>query len=249
MTRHRFFVDPGCVSGDKIVFTKDISHQLRNVLRLRPGSKVIAFDGTGTEYVVSLLGEAGELRGTVLEQRANTSEPAVHLSLYLGILKGHKLELALQKGTEVGVSRFLPVVTERSVPHEPSAARRHRFEAIVREAAEQSGRGIVPAVENPRSYADALAAAAGDGPIYLMWENESETYLDSVRPGPRRASLFIGPEGGLTASEVQAAMRAGAVTISLGPRILRAETAAIVAPALLLSRLELPVDTPPERLL
>jgi 16S rRNA (uracil1498-N3)-methyltransferase len=144
----------------------------------------------------------------------------------------------LQKCTEVGVSRFVPVVTERSVAHEPSASRQQRFESIVREAAEQSGRGIVPEVSEPSTFVQALHLAVEDGSAYLCWEAEREQRFPAIVSAPRWAGLFIGPEGGFSEEEVRAAAKMGVQPLSLGARILRSETAAIVGAALLLDRLD-----------
>jgi 16S rRNA (uracil1498-N3)-methyltransferase len=238
MTTHRFFLSGDAFVGDRVAFPADVAHQIRRVLRLRSGEIVVALDGSGMEYLTRLEIDPNGVAGTIEQRRPNEAEPAVFLTLYIGMLKGHKLELVLQKCTEVGVSRFVPVVTERSVAQEPSASRQGRFEAIVREAAEQSGRGIVPKVGKACAYGDALAVAVGDGPTYLFWEGERDRRMGEVASRLGRVSFLIGPEGGFSDQEVRLAAEAGAKVLSLGPRVLRSETAAIVGAALLLSRLD-----------
>lgn len=237
MTTHRFFLPPESFEPDQVSFPDEIAHQIRRVLRLRAGDVVIALDGSGMEYVVRLHRVSEDLRGTVEDRRPNAAEPSVFLVLYVAMLKAHKLELVLQKCTEVGVSSFVPVTTERSVAHEPGPGRQRRFAAIVREAAEQSGRGVVPVVHEPLPFRKAVDEAMSSGPAFLLWERERDTRVDRVTPGETRVSVFVGPEGGFTEQEVREAVDRGATRLSLGQRILRAETAAIVGSALVLARL------------
>jgi 16S rRNA (uracil1498-N3)-methyltransferase len=172
------------------------------------------------------------------ELRQNLAEPKTALTLYQGLLKGSKLELVLQKCTEVGVSRFVPVVTARAVPEAPSVSRQERFETIVREAAEQSRRGRIPHIGGVIRLQDALIGATAAGPTVFLWEEEAGLRLEDLpwSDDVNTLSLFVGPEGGFTADEADAARTAGAYSVTLGPRILRAETAAIVGSALLLAR-------------
>jgi len=236
VTLHRFFLPARCFAADRVEFPAEAAHQIRRVLRLGAGDRIIALDGSGDEYVVRLDGDA-PLTGTVESRRHNESEPALQLTLYVGLLKAAKLELVLQKGTEVGVARFVPVETARSVAREPGAARHARREAIIREAAEQSGRGRVPKLAATMALADAIDEAVAGGRAILLWERENAAQLGEMAPPVNEPfSLFVGPEGGFADDEVALARGSGVVTASLGRRILRAETAAIVAPALVLLR-------------
>jgi 16S rRNA (uracil1498-N3)-methyltransferase len=196
-------------------------------------------DGTGLEYTVRIDSVDNGLAWAIEERRRNEAETSRTVVLYQGLLKASKLETVLQKCTEIGVSRFVPMATARSIPTEPGAERLRRFEAIAREAAEQSGRGIVPAVERPMAFEAALLRACSEGPVVLLHEGESAVSLDGLEmPGAAPVGLFVGPEGGFDASEIEAARAASATVAGLGPRILRSETAAIVGSALLISRLE-----------
>lgn len=238
MTLHRFFLPAGAFDCDEVTFPPDAARQITRVLRLRPGDRVIALDSTGEECVVRLDHAAGAVRGRVEERRPNASEPVARLELYPGTLKAARLEWVLQKGTELGVSSFVPIVTARSVAHEGGENRRRRFDAVVREAAEQSRRGRIPPVSPPLPFAEALVRAAA-GPTVVLWEDERSTHLRDV-PLPSAAepiAVFVGPEGGFTDDEIALARTHGAQTATLGPRILRAETASIAAAALLLARL------------
>jgi 16S rRNA (uracil1498-N3)-methyltransferase len=237
VTLHRFFLPPGSWHGGVVAFPADTSRQIERVLRLKPGDRVVALDGTGMEHLVVLETVGRTTSGSVQSTRHNEAEPAIWLTLYQGLLKGSKLELVLQKCTEVGVSRFVPMATARAVSAEPSASRQARFESIVREAAEQSRRGRIPKIAGTVQLQEAMTQACAAGPTVVLWEEEESLNLKHLpRPGEAGTmSLFVGPEGGFTSDEAELARAAGAQTVTLGPRILRAETAAIVGSALLLA--------------
>jgi 16S rRNA (uracil1498-N3)-methyltransferase len=228
---HRFFLPPGSISDDDVAIPADQARQIRSVLRLRPGDHIIVLDNSGDEYLVRLVSPE---RGVVESRHRNTAEPAARLVLYQGLLKGQKMDFVLQKGTEIGIAGFVPVITDRSLAGEPGEAKQRRYRMIVQEAAEQSGRGRIPNVSQAVPLDDALARA--EGTLVIPWEEETQVRLSAVPPAPDGTiSLFIGPEGGFTAAEIEAAGAAGARAVSLGPRILRAETAAIVTASLLLA--------------
>jgi 16S rRNA (uracil1498-N3)-methyltransferase len=233
---HRFFLPPAALDGDEVAFPEETERQIRKVLRLGEGDRIVVLDGSGMEYVVRL---RDEHRGTVEERRHNEAEPATVLTLYQGLLKGAKLELVIQKGVEIGMSRMVPVATARSVPAEPGPSRRRRFETIAREAAEQCRRGRVPEVADAIPLAAALERAASEDVAVLLWEGERAVRLRNLIPAApvAHAALFVGPEGGFTAEEVEAARAAGVHVATLGRRTLRAETAALVGTALLLEYL------------
>lgn len=238
VTLHRFFVPPGAVRHDEVEFPADLSRQIDRVLRLKSGDQVLVLDGTGTEHTVRLELVGRVTTGSVVLHTRNLAEPAIRLTLYQGLIKGTKLELVLQKCTEVGVSRFVPMTTARAVPTGPSTSRQARFETIVREAAEQSGRGQIPTVVPSAPFPEALMDACRAGPVVFLWEESRGVRLSDV-PRPSKGagvSLFVGPEGGFSSDEAESARRAGAHVVTLGPRILRAETAAIVGSAILLDR-------------
>ncbi len=234
VSTHRFFLPPASFSAGEVQFSQEATHQIVRVLRLRRHDEVIALDGTGMEYVVRLEELQPRVTGSISERRANQAEPRTHITLYLGMLKAAKFELVLQKGTEIGVSHFVPMLTERAVAAEPGAARHRRFDTIVREAAEQSGRGRIPEVGTSLALGDALTQATGIK--ILLWEEERATGLGDIPlEVGAPVNLFIGPEGGFSITEVALARDAGAAVVSLGGLILRAETAAMVAAALVLA--------------
>lgn len=239
VTLHRFFLRPGDLAGQDVRFPEEQSRQLERVLRLRAGDHVLVLDSSGAEYEVILETLGRQAVGRIIAQRTNMAEPRVSLDLYAGILKGSKFETVLQKGTEVGVARFVPLLTARSVPAEPSDQKIRRYHTIVREAAEQSRRGRIPEVADPLPLQEGLLTAIQAGPVILLWEDEGERHLMTI-PLPEtvgRAALFVGPEGGFTPEEAELARAVGGLTVTMGPRILRAETAGVLGPALLLARL------------
>jgi 16S rRNA (uracil1498-N3)-methyltransferase len=238
VTLHRFFVAAECIQTDRVSFPSEQAHQIRSVLRLRSGDHVVVLDASGAELVVRLDTLREGVAGTVEERSCSQAEPEVSVVLYQGLLKAAKFELFLHKSTEIGVSRFVPLITGRSVPSEPSPGRQRRFETIVREAAEQSRRGRLPAVSAAVPYENALAEAASAGRVVVLWEDERTVRLRDVSLGVpgEQVGLIVGPEGGLTPEEVALARDAGASVVSLGKRILRAETAAVVGSALVLAQ-------------
>ena len=240
--RHRFAVDPDAVRGGEVRFPAAVAYQMRRVLRLRPGQRVTAFDGRGGEYTVALVSVRDDSAlGAIEAQITADSEPRLDLTLCQALLPRDKFELVLQKATEVGVRAFVPLVTERSlVPASAVDNRRHdRWRRLVQEAAEQSGRVSLPTLAEPLTLAEALALP-GQEPALLAWERERglsvREALAALEPRLRggRLTLFVGPEGGFGEAEVATARSAGVIVVSLGPRILRAETAGPILTALAL---------------
>jgi 16S rRNA (uracil1498-N3)-methyltransferase len=239
----RFFVSPGSLRARHVTLGPELAYRLGRVLRLRRGDHIILTEGGRREYEVQITAiSANALTATVVAERDSPAEPEVHLTLYQSLIRANRFDLVIEKGVEVGVSRFVPLITARSVVQdngEPSAARSERWQRLILEAAEQCGRGRLPAVTAPQTLEEALHTASG---IRLIpWESERGSglvaYLRSLREHPRHVSLFIGPEGGFEASEVDLAKELGCTPVTLGRRILRSETAGIVASALVLGTL------------
>ncbi|MGH2365402.1 MAG: RsmE family RNA methyltransferase [Chloroflexota bacterium] len=227
MTLHRFFAP---ISGGQAHLSQAQVHQVRSVLRLADGDHIATFDGSGSEWLAQLQGSDAAL----LERLTTVVEPSTHLTIYQALIRSRRFEQVLQKGTELGVSRFVPFVSERTV-----AAGDHpdRWRAIVIEAAEQCGRRIVPEVSPALSFDEALAEATREGIPYMPWEEATDgPRLSTVHRPAKRMGLIIGPEGGFSEVEAYQARQRGAMHVSLGPRILRADTAAIAAAAILLHR-------------
>jgi 16S rRNA (uracil1498-N3)-methyltransferase len=244
---HRFFLLDTPITSGQIVDLSSISHQLTRVLRLTPGEEIVLLDNQNFEYLTEITAlERRQATGRVLSRQPVHSEPTHRLTLYQCSLKADKFEWVLQKGTELGVSRFVPVISERSVVRPASALLKKydRWQAILREAAEQSGRGRLPLLGAPMSFDTAVAQATGDR--YLPWEEAERDTISglgqavtaSASAGPDdEISLLIGPEGGIAVGEAASATGAGWQTTTLGPRILRAETAALTAVTIVMDRL------------
>jgi 16S rRNA (uracil1498-N3)-methyltransferase len=245
-TRHRFFVDPSLLGGERVALSGGQAHQISRVLRLKPGDRVVLVDGAGQEYTV-VLDEvrSSAVTGAVEEVRPSRPEPRLTLTLYQALVPRDRFETVLQKGTEVGISRFVPVWCERSIVpggEKIDAGRMERWRRIVTEAAEQCERGIVPEIGAAVRFPEALTQAAQDGPTLVAREREAARPLRSTLEavsaggldGRSRLSLFVGPEGGFSPAEIELARQQGAHTVSLGPRILRTETAGPILAALAL---------------
>jgi 16S rRNA (uracil1498-N3)-methyltransferase len=243
---HHFFLPPDQFRTDTISFPPDTARQMALVLRLQPGERVIALDGLGMEYEVELLqvGRAG-VQGRVMDRRPARGEPAARITLYLALTQREKFEWMLQKCTEIGAAAFVPVITSRSLVQErgDAAKKLERWGRIVREAAEQSQRGIVPEVRAPVKFEAALREGLAYHLRLIPWEGEQSTSLRQAVAGLQNISsptlaVFIGPEGGFSSEEIEAARMAEFQPVTLGRRILRMETAAVVAAALILYELE-----------
>ena len=238
---HRFFLPPEAFQADTVRFPAETAHQIRRVLRLGAGAEVLALDNQGWQYRVQL---AGDDLGHVIRREAAAGEPALHLTLFLALTQREKFEWALQKCTEAGVSAFVPFVSTRSLVQDAQDAHKKlpRWQKIVQEAAEQSGRGRIPPVAAPLPWAGALQSAQAASLRWIAWEEEQQTGLRTalrgLSPVPgQTAAVFIGPEGGFTPAEVEQAHQSGCQPLSLGPRILRMETAALAAAVLLVYEL------------
>ena len=244
MSTQRFFLPDDCFQPDHVTLPAAVQNQLSRVLRLREGEEVIALDGRGMQYRLRLEKNPQELfEGKILSKEKNPAEPAARLTLYISLTQREKFELILQKGTEAGVCAFQPFISARSLIQcsDSFGKKRERWESILREAAEQCGRGRVPQLLPPLNLAKAVEAEATRHVLNLAaWEDERQVSLGSALAGfdgKGTIGLFVGPEGGFDASETGQMRAAGVRVFSLGRRILRMETAAVLAPALVLYQL------------
>ncbi len=226
----RFFVEPGELLGDTIVLTgENASHA--KVLRLKAGEEVLACDGQGRECLCKVSCQNGnEYALEVIELRESSSEARVSVSIYMALPKADKLEHVIQKATELGACEIVTFPTSRCVsrPDDKSLKKKlERWQKIAASAAEQSGRGRIPEVVVLPSYSEALRRAAQADKAIVFYENEHATTLrQALTAGEyRTVSLLSGPEGGFEESEIEQARNAGLLICTLGPRILRCETA------------------------
>lgn len=240
---HRFFVEGTARPGEVLVFPAAAARQMVRVLRLGAGARVLAVDADGWELTVELTrADARAAEGRVLARDRRRTEPPVRVVLAQGIPRGDKMDWVVQKGTEVGVSGFIPVVTARTTVDlsGKEERRRERWQRVAREAAEQAGRTAVPSVGAVCGLGEAVAQLAGLDLFLVPWEEEEARGLREVLRGaasPRSVGILIGPEGGLTREEVELARGRGAVAVTLGPRLLRTETAGPVTAAIVLYEL------------
>lgn len=237
----RFHLAPDAVRGDRVAFDAAAAHHLGRVLRAVVGDVVQAVDAHGELLSVRLTGVAARrAEGLVVARERLATESPLRLTLAQAIPKGDKMESVIRMTTELGVARVIPLMTARTVVQlEPArwGARLARWRRVAREAAQQSGRAAVPEITDPSRIAAWRYDALDDGLLVCFWEEERRGLDARLPAGPcARATVVIGPEGGLTAEEVAGLVGAGAVVAGLGPRLLRTETAGAVAITLLQSR-------------
>jgi 16S rRNA (uracil1498-N3)-methyltransferase len=234
VTVRRIHLPPERIEPGRARLTAEARHHLAEVLRLGPGAPVEVFDGMGGRWAGRL--EHG-LETIALGPREEVRAATPEIALLFALAKGEKMDLVVQKATELGAARVVPFAAERSVVRLPGAKgeeRARRWRKIAAEAARQCGRADVPAVEAPLGLGAALATLPA-GTVSFVFAPGGEP-LPHVEPAARGLAAVVGPEGGLTGEEVETCRLAGALPVSLGPRVLRAETAAIVAVAVLQAR-------------
>ncbi|MBV9227975.1 MAG: 16S rRNA (uracil(1498)-N(3))-methyltransferase [Chloroflexi bacterium] len=256
---HRFFVPPDVLAapGSTVSLPEKIAHQVRDVLHLAVSEQLVLLDNSGDELLctVAKSGRAG-VDVQVLERRAGESEPSVRIVLCQGLLKSARFEWILEKGTELGVATFAPILCRRSMSglEEAGPAKIQRWQRIIQEAAEQCGRARLPELLPIRPLMHALNDIPSGALALMPWEEEHGQGLRSAlrtaatndvaaKIQPLTVVLFIGPEGGLMAEEIRLAQRHSVQAVTLGSRILRAETAALVAVANVIYELE---EGPPD---
>jgi 16S rRNA (uracil1498-N3)-methyltransferase len=238
----RFFVDPAAINGSEATITGDLSRRITKVLRYRQGDTIVLADGGEREYVVRLESiSAASVTGIVTDDRPAPAEASVQVIVYQSLIRANRFDFVLEKGTEVGVARFVPIIAARTQVNEgASQARGERWRRLVIEAAEQCGRARLPSVGETLPFEQAIRSAPGLR--IVPWEDEREQRLgDCLRTlpaPPATVSLFIGPEGGWEPSEVSLARESGAALVTLGRRVMRAETAAVLAAGIVLHELD-----------
>jgi 16S rRNA (uracil1498-N3)-methyltransferase len=206
------------------------------VLRLRPGAPLTLFNGRGGEFAGRIEAARGDaVTVAVAEASATERESPLLLTLAQGVSRGERMDLIVQKATELGVARLLPLLTERSVVRldaKAAARKLAHWRAIAIAACEQSGRNRLPSLTEPLELREFLAGKAEDGTRLLLSPGAALGIADVPRPAGA-VTVLIGPEGGLSAEEQERAVAAGFLGVRLGPRVLRTETAAIAALSLL----------------
>jgi 16S rRNA (uracil1498-N3)-methyltransferase len=226
-------VEGSHAAGDAVELAGEDARKVRLVLRMRGGEALEVVDSTGTAYAAILELAGDRLRARLLEPIERPSEARLRITLAQGLPKASKMDYVIQKGTEAGVAAFVPFSSERTAGEHAGASKIERWRRIARTAAQQSGRSWVPPVDSPRAWSAVLERFESFDRVLLAWEMARPAPLgEALRgllAGARSVLIAIGPEGGLSHAEAEAAVARGAAVISLGPRILRTETAGLVA--------------------
>ncbi len=240
----RFFARPEDISLNEIkIYGEEYKH-IKNVLRLKRGDNITVSDGMGIDYAVTV--ESFEINCVVtriVRSQNNFTEPPIDITLFQGIPKSDKMDLIIQKSIELGVKRIFPVLMERTVVRFGSDKdidnKASRWQRIAFEAAKQCSRGIIPKIERPVTYDYALELSKESQLSIVPYEKEkSSTLKQLLRRSPAKSvAVFIGPEGGFSEDEVKKAELSEAVPVTLGPRILRTETAGIAVLSILMYEL------------
>ena len=242
----QFFAEPSWIRENKIFMQgSDVNH-IRNVLRMKPGEDVRVNDGRGKTYLccISSYEEQTAVLDILKELDSDTELPS-RIILFQGLPKGDKMEWIVQKAVELGAYSIVPFAAKRSVvklDEKKAAKKQARWQLIAKEAAEQSGRGIIPEVSAVQTFTEALRMAGELDVVLIPYEleegmKETVRILEEIAPG-QSVGIFIGPEGGFEEEEVERAKAAGAHAVTLGKRILRTETAGLTALSILMYHLE-----------
>lgn len=270
MTRRRFYAPPETFSPDRRLakLCAEETRHLRNVLRLKSGDEIFLFDGAGKEFQGQVQTVARDSTEVSVSQQVDAAQPEsdLNLTLAVALLKGEKFDLVIQKATELGVTRIIPVITARAdvrIKSEDDAERkRTRWQRIVLEATKQCGRAHLMKIETPAMFSDLVrrgetdssvarvdasedagapvkAALPGSVVRMMFAERQGASLAEALaddKNGPRTVTALVGPEGGWADDEIEQARHAGWKIVTLGGRILRAETAAIAIATLIQHR-------------
>jgi 16S rRNA (uracil1498-N3)-methyltransferase len=229
----RFYVpQPRLERGMLKVEGEEVKH-IRKVLRLTEGDEITVFDGLGKEFEGTIVEE--RLSSVVIRVKSVSSskrDSPLEVTLAQSLLKGEKMDYLIQKATELGVKEIIPFLSSRSVPlleKSKRLKRHHRWERIAIEASKQCGRGVVPRIEFLQDYSEMLPKALPNALRLILWEREGIRLKEILERSKEKKKIFfvIGPEGGLSQGEVDEAKEAGFIAVTLGRRILRAETASL----------------------
>lgn len=232
-----FYIEKTAINGDTAIISGEEAQHISRVLRMKKGDGVTLCDGEGSFYEAVLeCFDEKSVTARILSSRKAETEPDVKITVFQGVPKNPKLETIVQKLTEIGAVRLVPVDTVRAVAKLDKENKVERLRKIAREAAKQSKRGIIPEVSSPISFKAAVEEAARADVAIIPYEEEREVSLKKALLGksPKTVSVMIGPEGGFDKEEIKLAQEKGITSVTLGKRILRTETAPLaVASAIL----------------
>ena len=235
-----FFIEPSEISGSTSIITGSDARHIKTVLRLKPGDKIGLFDGRGIEYRAEIIAFSPEsINVSITDSFPSTAESPVQIIIAQAFLKEKKMDGLVRQLTELGVTKWIPFFAERSVSRPDKkqiSARTQRWKKIAKESLKQCKRGCIIEIGETVSFGEVLTLGESCDLKIVFWENEFKLVNTELpKPNRRINTIFavLGPEGGLTAREIESAENRGFVTAALGPRILRAETATIAATVLL----------------
>jgi 16S rRNA (uracil1498-N3)-methyltransferase len=217
--------------GELLTLEDEPAHHLRQVLRVRPGDQIILFDNSGDEYTANLelIGKQ-EVKALVSDRLRHEAEAPLSIHLLIGISRGERMDLAIQKATEMGVSRITPLLTTRCVVKLDDKKRRNRmvhWQRVIVSACEQSERCRLPKLDEPLEISMAISQLNTE--LGLLLDLQSKQNLPNIPPPESSVSIIVGPEGGLTPEERELAIQHRFTSVRLGPRVLRTETAPLAA--------------------
>ena len=238
---HRFFVSADCQKGNQVIIDGDQAHHIERVLRLKPGDFITIFDGTGLEYRAILQGRVdGALVAQIQDSFSKENEPLTHITLVQSIAKGDKMDAVVQKATEIGVNTIIPCLTEHTVVRLQGKADQkvQRWQIIAREACKQCQRNLIPEIRPVVELKNILPVIPSQSTV-LLYEKADKNGLKEFLKNHRHFKgqevyIIVGPEGGFAQQEIEAAQSYSIPIVSLGSRILRTETAGIVATSIIL---------------
>lgn len=224
----KFFVNTCDIDQNEIVLDGNNAKHISFSLRMAVGERIVVCDGRGNDCTCEITRITGErVFAAVIERSANLAEPPYRAVLYQALAKGEKMDYIIQKAVEFGVGEIVPFESSRCIARlkEGSVEKKlTRWQRIAEEAAKQCGRGVIPQVSLPVSYREALMRASADEVCFMCYESEEQCSIGELEKG-KNYSFLIGPEGGFSPEEVDAARSAGVTSVSLGKRILRCESA------------------------
>jgi len=229
----RFYVPAPHIENDLLKIGGNEAKHIRRVLRLKAGDEIIVFDGLGNEFEGTIVeGASSSVVIRVQNISSSKSESPLEIILAQSLLKGEKMDYLIQKATELGVKEIIPFFSSRSIPllEKSGKQKRHqRWERISIESSKQCGRGMIPKIEPLQDYSEVLRTASSDFLLLILWEKEEVRLKEALERSKEKKRIFfiVGPEGGFSEEEIEEAKKAGFITVTLGKRVLRAETASL----------------------
>jgi 16S rRNA (uracil1498-N3)-methyltransferase len=241
---HRFFVDPENITEGTALLDGSEYEHLTRVLRLKTGDTIEVFDGTGNSFKARVMSISDRVvKSEIIGENKTKTESDIKITLFQGLTKSNKMDYIVQKTTELGITRIVPIettntVVKNAVKHWEN--RQKRWQRIALEAAKQCGRCVIPKINDVILFEKALEQSSDNDLSIMPYEKERSSNLKSIiksKTNQNSISVFIGPEGGFTPKEIKLAIEAGIKPVTLGPRILRTETAGIAVVSIIMYEL------------